>query len=321
MVDRLERLTDLVLVLLRDGRPRSLREIADQVPGYPPDGEARRQAFERDKRTLRQGGIVLSTVALEGPDQVGYVIRPEDYYLPDLDLDTEEQAALNLAVAGVHFGDPSGRDALWRLGLPATSATNPVAELPALPALPVLWDALRAGAAVRFGYRGEARHVAPALLRFRGGFWYLVGYDLDKIAPRTFRVDRMDDVPVIGSPGTAVLPPEFDPATALPDEPWRMGEGEPLVVDVLAGAQVAALVEQQLGTSSVVDRRPDGSVVLRLLVTNTAALRSWLLELGERVIVLEPESVRDEMVEWLRATAGTRGDGDGARRRVRRRAS
>src|SRR5579863_2951703 len=103
MVDRLERLTDLVLVLLRDERPKSLREIAGEVPGYPPEGEARRQAFERDKRTLRDGGIVLTTVALDGPEQVGYVIRPDDFYLPDLDLDPEEQAALNLAVAGVHL--------------------------------------------------------------------------------------------------------------------------------------------------------------------------------------------------------------------------
>jgi hypothetical protein len=61
MVDRLERLTDLVLVLLRDQRPKSLREIASEVPGYPvQEGEARRQAFERDKRTLRDGDIEVT---------------------------------------------------------------------------------------------------------------------------------------------------------------------------------------------------------------------------------------------------------------------
>ena len=181
MVDRLERLTDLVLVLLRDQRPKSLREIASEVPGYPEqEGEARRQAFERDKRTLRDGGIEVAAVPIDGPEQVGYVIRPEDYYLPDLDLTPDEQAALNLAVAGVHLGDPSGRDALWRLGLPASAGTRPVAELPALPALPVLHGALRARATVSFDYRGERRRVDPAVLRFHGGWWYVVGYDLDR---------------------------------------------------------------------------------------------------------------------------------------------
>ena len=104
MVDRLERLTDLVLVLLRDDRPKPLREIAAEVPGYPAEGEARRQAFERDKRTLRDGGVEVSAVPIEGREQVGYLIRPEDFYLPDLDLAPDEQAALNLAVAGVHLG-------------------------------------------------------------------------------------------------------------------------------------------------------------------------------------------------------------------------
>jgi proteasome accessory factor B len=303
VVDRLERLTNLVLVLLRAGRPRSLREIADEVPGYPSEGEARRQAFERDKRTLRNGGIVVTTAPMEGPDQVGYLIRPEDFYLPELDLDAEEQAALNLAVAAVHLGDPSGRDALWRLGVPAPTGARPVAELPALPALPVLWDALRAQATVQFSYRGERRRVAPAVLRFRGGFWYLVGLDLDKQAARTFRVDRMDDLPRPGEPGSAELPSDFEPTTALADEPWTIGEGDPVAVDILVGAEVADLVEQQLHSASVTSRRADGSVVLRLEVTNIDALRSWLFELGEHVVVLSPPGVRSAVTDWLEAMA------------------
>jgi predicted DNA-binding transcriptional regulator YafY len=79
MVDRLERLTDLVLVLLRDERPKPLREIAAEVPGYPAEGEARRQAFERDKRTLRDGGVEVTALPIEGREQVGYLIRPEDF--------------------------------------------------------------------------------------------------------------------------------------------------------------------------------------------------------------------------------------------------
>ena len=305
MVDRLERLTNLVLVLLGDSRPRSLREIADEVPGYPPEGEARRQAFERDKRTLRDGGIVVSTGPVSGPEQVGYFISPEDFYLPDLELDADEQAALNLAVAAVHLGDPSGRDALWRLGLPAPTGARPLAELPHLPALPVLWEALRARAEVRFPYRGQERRVAPASLRFHGGWWYLVGLDLDKDAARTFRVDRMERLPTPGGPESGALPEGFEPTTAIDEEPWRIGEGEATDVDLLALPEVAGLVEQQLGTAAVRDRRTDGSVVLRLEVTNVDALRSWLFELGDHVVVLGPEEVRRSVVDWLESMAGT----------------
>jgi predicted DNA-binding transcriptional regulator YafY len=303
MVDRLERLTDLVLVLLRDDRPKPLREIAAEVPGYPAEGEARRQAFERDKRTLRGGGIEVSAVPIEGREQIGYVIRPEDFYLPDLDLAPDEQAALNLAVAGVHLGDPSGRDALWRLGLPASAGVQPFADLAALPALPVLYDAVRRRATVTFDYRGDARAVAPALLRFRGGWWYLVGFDLDKEASRTFRVDRMECEPTVGEPGSAVMPDDFDPEAALPEEPWRMGEEEVVLVDVLVDAVLAPLVVAELGDSTVHARRPDGAVVVRLEVTNIAALRSWVLELGEHAEVLGPDDVRADMISWLEAVA------------------
>ncbi|HUI04004.1 MAG TPA: WYL domain-containing protein [Acidimicrobiales bacterium] len=304
MVDRLERLTDLVMVLLRDQRPKSLREIASEVPGYPAhEGEARRQAFERDKRTLRDGGIEVRAVPIDGPEQVGYVIKPEDYYLPDLDLTPDEQAALNLAVAGVHLGDPSGRDALWRLGLPASAGARPVAELPALPALPALHAALRARATVGFDYRGERRRVDPALLHFDGGFWYLVGHDLDRGAPRTFRVDRMEGDVSAGDPGSARLPEGFDPHAALPDAPWRIGEGAPVTVEVHVDATVAALVVDEVGEQSVARRHPDGSAVLAMEVTNTAALRIWLLELGDHAEVLAPPAVRADMVAWLEALA------------------
>ena len=304
MVDRLERLTDLVLVLLRDQRPKSLREIASEVPGYPAqEGEARRQAFERDKRTLRDGGIEVTAMPIDGPEQVGYVIRPEDYYLPDLNLAPDEQAALNLAVAGVHLGEPSGRDALWRLGLPAAAGARPVAELPALPALPALHGALRARSTVGFDYRGERRRVDPALLHFDGGWWYLVGHDLEKGAARTFRVDRMEGEVVAEAPGSASLPEGFDPHAALPDVPWRIGDGTAVVVEVRADATVAALVVDEVGEQAVLRRDDDGSVVLGLEVTNTAALRTWLLELGDHAEVLAPAAVRDDMVVWLEATA------------------
>jgi proteasome accessory factor B len=304
MVDRLERLTDLVLVLLRDDRPKPLREIAAEVPGYPAEGEARRQAFERDKRTLRDGGVDVSAVPIEGREQVGYLIRPEDFYLPDLDLAPDEQAALNLAVAGVHLGDPSGRDALWRLGLPASAGVQPFADLTALPALPVLYDAVRRRVTVTFDYRGDARHVAPALLRFRGGWWYVVGFDLDKEASRTFRVDRMEGQPSVGPPGSAVVPDDFDPEAALPEEPWRMGGEEEVVgVDVLVDAGLAPLVVAEVGEATVHSRRDDGAVVVRLEVTNVAALRSWVLELGEHAEVLAPDGVRAGMISWLEATA------------------
>ena len=132
--DRLERVTDLLLVLLDASRPLSLREIADRVPGYPAGHEARRQAFERDKRLLRDEGVPVLAESIEAEEQVGYRVDPDAYYLPDLGLEPDEQAALNLAVAGVHLGEPIGREALSKLGMggswPRRGAPLPLVDLP-----------------------------------------------------------------------------------------------------------------------------------------------------------------------------------------------
>ncbi len=346
-VDRLERLTDLVLVLLSPGPPRSLAEIADAVPGYPPAGEARRQAFERDKRTLRDQGIVVTTEPLRGPEQVGYRIRPEDFYLPDLELTPDEQVALNLAVAAVHVGDGTGEQALWRLGLPGVpppgatmtrppagggseaeaagggaadpgGATGPgsaaprmvvppvVATLPGLDALPTLYEAIRSRAEVRFEHRGETRRVVPTQLRFQRGRWYLDAHDLDRAAPRTFRVDRITGRPDVGEPGSGHRPVGADDADVWSGDPWQAGDDPPVLVDVLVDAVVVGRVVADVGEDRVVERRADGSVVVRLEVTNMTALRTWVLDLGVHAEVLAPSSARAEVVAWLETTVAVR---------------
>jgi len=303
-MDRLERLTDLVLELLRPGPPRTLAEIAEAVPGYPPPGEARRQAFERDKRTLRDQGIAVSTEAVAGPGQVGYRIRADDFYLPDLDLAPDEQVALNLAVTAVHIGDGSGQQALWRLGLPGEPGPAALAQLPILPVLPTLFGAIGARAEVRFGYRDAPRRVAPTQLRFHGGRWYLAGFDLDRQAPRTFRVDRMAGQLEVGEPGSGTAPDGVTAASAWSGVPWQAGDEDVVLVDILVDEVFAGRLVHDLGEASVVERRGDGAVVLRLSVTNVAALRTWVLDLGDHAEILSPPEVRQDLVAWLHEVIG-----------------
>jgi len=295
----LERLTDLVLVLLAARHPVTLEEIAQQVPGYPESKTARRQAFERDKRLLRDEGIPVVTGAVDGPEQVGYRIDPEAFYLPDLELHPDEQAALHLAVAGVHLGDPSGRDALLKLGATGLTEARPVADLDPPEALVPLFDALASRAAVTFPYRGVTRHVAPGGLVFRRGHWYLAAWDTDRRAPRTFRVDRLEGPVDRGADGSGVPPEGFDPDAVVPLEPWRLTEGEEQEVRVLVDPIEAPRVVEEVGGDAITERRADGSVVVGLAVTNVAALRSWVLGLGHHAEVLSPDPVRRAVVDWL----------------------
>jgi proteasome accessory factor B len=308
-LDRLERVTDLLLVLLDAPRPLSLREIADRVPGYPDTHGARRQAFERDKRLLRDEGVPVLMEQIGGDDQVGYRIDPDSYYLPDLGLEAEEQAALNLAVAGVHLGEPIGRTALAKLGADAESPVRPTStplvdlrSVDGLPALPLVFDAVRQRAVVRFDYRGEIRQVDVAGLRFRNGHWYVIGFDRDRGQARTFRVDRITGVPDLGEPGSARVPEDFDVAGTFARDPWQYGAGEAIEVDVLVDGAEAGRVVAELGEGAVSERRPFGAVVVRLSVTDPDALVLWVLDLLDHAEVLGPDSIRTMVIERLEAT-------------------
>ena len=313
-LDRLERVTDLVLVLLETQQPLTLDAIAHQVPGYPTEHAARRQAFERDKRLLRDEGIPVLTERLPGNEQYGYRIDRDQFYLPDLALEPDEQVALHLAVAGVHLGDPSGRDALLKLGAAGLGDVRPIASLVPTPALIELFEAVRTKATAAFAYRtGRDRRVVPLGLWFRFGHWYLVAWDLDSLAVRTFRVDRVEGNVTRGEAGSAEgagVPEGIDIEPALPDEPWDAEGADLIEMRIQVDALEARRVADEVGEDKVVRRLDDGSVELALRVASFSSIRSWVLGLADHATVLEPPAFRQELVEWLTALTENENEDD-----------
>ncbi len=307
MVDRVERLTNLLALLLETGEPLSLVQIGGELAGQYPQGEvARRQAFERDKAALRELGVPIESEVVDGGAYAGqtrYRIDRRAYELADLDLDDDEMRALQVAVAAVRTGSGVGQEAIWKLGGALGDARPAVsASLPDRPELPILRSAIASRSPVEFTYRGERRTLEPWGLLLRGGFWYVIGHDRARDGQRTFRVDRFggDDL-VVGEPGSYERPASFDPRSAFPSDPKQIGQDEPVDALVRVDAVRAAAVERELGSERVVRRDGDG-IVVEVPASNLPAFRSWLLGLLDHAVVLEPPTVRDEIVAWLTAT-------------------
>ena len=176
-LSRLERITNLVLALLDASRPLSLREIGIAVAGYPTAPGALRQAFERDKRTLRDNGIPISVERIDGDDQVGYRILPEQYYLPDLGLTPEENAALAFALLAVRLEGGVGREVLHKLGGDGGPRSRPSRSCRRCRPSGSLQQAIRDRAPVTLRLSRAGRRVDGYGLVFRGGSWYFVGRD------------------------------------------------------------------------------------------------------------------------------------------------
>ena len=305
---RVERVLNLLALLLDTRRALTREEIVHDVAGYPPQITAYRRAFERDKETLRAMGVPLLTEPIDDGSETGYRVRPEDYYLPDLDLDAEEAAALRVAVSAVLLGGESGEGALLKLGGLGDEAVAPIASLPIAPALASLFEAFRARAVVRFTHRDRVRTFEPWGLSCKRGRWYVVGFDRDRAAVRAFRADRIEGDVEVGVPGAFETPADFRPDDHVESRAWFLGDDPPVAVRVRVDRDHLETMLAELGSdASVVDGADPDRPVVEVTITNPAAFRSFVLGYLDHAEVLSPPELRADIVAWLeRAAAGAR---------------
>ncbi len=305
MADALERITNLVALLMEARSPLTQDQIINELAGQYPAGDvAQRGAFERDKAMLREIGVPLESEVLGGNDagRTAYRIDRSRYELADLQLLPDEQAALQLAVAAARLAD--AQFGLLKLGGDRSSAPVVVANIPDLPALPALREASAARAEVGFGYHGSPRRLYPYALLLRERFWYVIGLDVDRNEVRTYRVDRMEGELTVGEVAAFQRPADFDPRATFPSDPKLLGDELTARAEVLIDEPRAAAVARELGDTAVLSHRPDGSIVVDVPCANIDAFRSWLFGLGEHAEVLAPAEVRADVVSWLQAMVG-----------------
>ena len=309
-----ERLLNLVILLLNTRRPVTAAQIRDIVPGYPDGGEAFGRMFERDKAELRELGIPVAVEGLSNwDDEVGYLIRPGDYALPDIDLEPDEAAALALAArvwqqASLAEAASGAMLKLRAAGVDMSdvSLTGVEAHVTATePAFEPLWQAVCDRRAVTFGYQGSGatvpteRHVEPWGVVSWHGRWYLAGQDRDRGESRVFRLDRVKgEVTSNGQSGEFVVPDNVDlrhmVAGTATQEPRRTAR-----IRVRSGAGLG--LRRRASSSTSADADQD---VIDVDFVGADALADEIAGYGADAVVVEPDDVREIVVDRLRAAAG-----------------
>jgi len=316
---RIERLLNLIIALLNTDRPYTAEEIRERIEGYgnEPNPAAFRRTFERDKEHLRTMGIPIETVTTDVFSEVpdGYIIPKSKYYLPNLDLEPDELAALRLAADAVLGSREQAETGLLKLsigpdrGSRASTRVLWSADVAAQqPLLAPFSAALMERVPVAFDYRaatGRAgrRAVEVYSLINRRGHWYVVGRDRDRDDLRSFKVSRIEgDLERLD--GTYEIPADFRAEEKLPAQAWEIGPDDPSDATVRFSSDVRWWAEQNLASVTSVEG-PDGSLDVRLPVANLDALVSWVLELGPEVEIVTPPAARERLVEHLEAFLGS----------------
>ena len=305
---RIERLINLIAALLDTNRPLSAEDIRRKIKGYDqPSHDAFRRSFERDKEALRTMGIPLEVRPVPGEDVEGYIIPKEKYYLPELDLEPDEVAALRLTASAV-LGGSQAESGLMKLSVDAPSVdwSGPRVVWGAdvateQPLLATLYGALLERAGTQFTYEtadgtSSERIVEPYGLVHRTGHWYLVGRDTSRDAVRSFKVSRMKgEVTTTGA--SYAIPKGFDAAQHLGGEAWEIGE-ETTSVTLRFDASIAWWAEQNLPDAKATEN-DDGSRDVTMDVANLDALISWVIGFGDKIEITAPDDARVRLVDHL----------------------
>ncbi len=315
--DRLARLTRLVAIL--QAHPEGMRtaDIAERV-----DMSVR--TVYRDLNAI-EGELHLPVWSEDGV----WGIDSTKAFLPPLKLTQQEAMAVvlsaRLMVRYIDKYDPDLAAAFEKLevGLPPPLAEHVERTLDVLSKAPrderfsenvrLLTKAWAERRVVAFDY-APARYeggatprratVQPYLLEpsLQTHALYLVGFDVEKKALRTFKVERIGNA--------ALLPQTFEPpdasaTTSALRKAWDIIADQPPAEIVLRFSPAVAdrVRETTWHPTQTVRAEADGSLRWMATVAGTIEIRLWILSWGDDVEVLEPASLRDDVAATHRRAA------------------
>ncbi|RAK68477.1 helix-turn-helix transcriptional regulator [Phenylobacterium kunshanense] len=159
-------------------------------------------------------------------------------------------------------------------------------------------EGLKSLSTLRFRYEGgsnpgRVREVTPYGILF-GRSNYLVAEEVGAgTGPRNWRLDRIFDVEVTGSPGA---PPADFSLQAYADESFGIYQDDThdVVLRILPHGREDA-VRWRFHARQKVEDQPDGSTIVRFRASGMRELAWHLFTWGDKVEIVEPQALKDMM--------------------------
>lgn len=311
--DQSERLYSLTLALVQTEVGLTKDEIFTSIRGYRLDLEkaggfhgdlsALNKKFDRDKEKLRDLGVQIVPAANsnEGDSDYRYRISRDIFEWPaGTSLSAKQLQLLELAAS------------LWDRASLSPEATNAITRLRAIsepgdssfssgiaprintiePSFSPLKKAIEEGVRVSFGYRRAdgiegTRIVEPWQLTYVSGVWMLLGFDLERSAPRNFLLKRIHSK--VTRTKEEIIKPTHTQIDDAKAELAKVFDSNRAVIKVRPGTTAAMHFETH--------NNPSGEVQLNFY--DISLLAEELMEFGNSVQVIAPTELADHIKRTL----------------------
>ncbi len=310
-ISNIWRLLRILLIFSRKKRVKA-KEIAADI-------EISVRQVYRDIECLKLAGIPIYS------DRNGFVLMP-DFFMPAISLETPEVLTLFLICASLKA----------QKGTPYYELLNSACDkiLNALPdSLKTLFNTTGFDVNVDFGLDSKidyekideifssvyqasiakkqilikyysmdgkkvtVRIIDPYAFKLYFGIWYLIGFCHLRKEIRTFRVDRIRNVEILEH--GFLYPEDFDIESYF-EGSWGIIKGKKQKVRLRFCAEVSDFISECIWhPSQIFSRNADGSLTAEYEISGLSEIKIWILGFGENVEVLEPASLRKEMLDTL----------------------
>lgn len=309
-VKKEDRLFSLILALVSSREGLTKTEILKTVRGYSDifdysGNTALDKMFERDKDEIRSMGVIIDT--LELPEEEGqthnirYSISRQNYDFPEgLTFTSDELTLLNVAATAWREASLSNdsRHALTKIKSLGVSANDPlIGVAPHIRtndrAFAAIEDALENELILTFSYlkpgqsKPEQRTASPLAVLNWGGLWYVLAFDMDVQAERTFLLKRIISAPTRIPQKTHPRSPE-NYAQRLRNELEDITRKNQASISVRSGSDAQLRLSAKYGQAR-------HETVLTFGYSDLELLADELILFGDQITVISPPALIDSL--------------------------
>jgi predicted DNA-binding transcriptional regulator YafY len=121
----------------------------------------------------------------------------------------------------------------------------------------------------------------------------MIGYCRLRKGVRIFAIDRIKEMEITDEPFE--IPESFD-LDGFMKSSFGVFHGDPVRVKIRFSADIAGYIAEKIWHETQnIEYQQDGSILFTAEVAGTDEIKFWILNWGSKAVVLEPQSLKDEI--------------------------
>jgi len=139
------------------------------------------------------------------------------------------------------------------------------------------------------------RKVDPYKIWFLNGTFYLIGHCHVRDEVRIFALDR---IKMLHQTKDVFEIPEDFSLDEFIGPSFSVFQGEPIYIKIWFSSDVAGYIKEKIWhESQKIEQQNDGSIIFEAEVAGTEEIKFWIMSWGSHALVLEPESLRADILK------------------------